>query len=96
MRMPHRWPKSVVVGNTEYEVRIVKRIPGHKKLEGLIISDPSEELAVIYIKRQRRKLMLDTLIHEIHHAFEFEYGIKIRHKLIYQLAELWTEFLRQN
>lgn len=43
-----------------------------------------------------REQVYETLVHELLHAIEFEYGIDIPHKLIYELEVPLTEFLLQN
>ena len=54
-------------------------------------------LRVIEIKKGlSQKLQRQTLIHEILHAIEFENGIKIPHRAIYQLDLALEEILRLN
>lgn len=91
--MKPKIPKEMMIGDELWSVRFTRNIPSKDKdLYGLC--DPSDK--TIYIRpglsyRQR----LDTLIHELIHALEFEHGFELEHKHVYKIAEglvnIWLE-----
>lgn len=86
-------PKTLVIGNNVYDVMMVKRIAHSKDALGECDGANKE----IYIVRgQGRYETLKTLIHEILHAFEFEYKLNIEHSLIYKLEEPILSFFCDN
>ena len=80
-------PRTLVVGKHVWEVRFVRKMPFADKDRGTlgICSDDDKE---IYVRLGIGKSeQAKTLIHEILHAFEFEYNFSIPHELIYKLEE---------
>jgi hypothetical protein len=46
--------------------------------------------------RQREKMILSTLLHELLHAIEFTYGLSVPHRLIFELEGPLAELLIKN
>ncbi len=88
-----KYPKSLRIGDRVYRIRFVKLIRKDKNTLGLF--DPSR-LEILIAKDQSPDETLKTFLHEIHHGFEFEYDIKIRHRDIYRLEEAYFDFICAN
>ncbi len=88
------YPKELLIGNETYKIRFVKVIRGHgPNVVGLC--DDGRKL--ITLKRgQGKKELFSTFAHELCHAFEAEYGIKINHKEIYKLETAVVELFIKN
>lgn len=86
-------PKTLVIGETVWDVKMVKKVPGAKEAVGLCDNDNKE---ILIVKGQGRYETLKTLIHEILHSFEYEYNLDIDHRLIYALEEPILAFLVDN
>lgn len=96
MNIPKKseYMKSIDVNDQTYEIKIVKQVPKNKK-DVLGLCD--WENKVIYINgRQSAKGLFRTLVHEVLHAFEFEYNLKLKHKHIYVLERIIVDFLLDN
>ena len=77
-------PKSIYVNGSLWEIFFVRGIAGEPDAAGQCDGDEKEIMVDSSLsKREKAK----TLIHEILHSFEYEYNIKIPHKLVYQLEE---------
>lgn len=75
-------PRKLWINDSEWKIKFVKIVDGDAKILGCCNSYTKEiHIKVGLAKRDRA----ETLIHELLHALEFEYGIEIDHKLIYQL-----------
>lgn len=91
MILPTKYPKSFFIGESEYKLRWKRRLGA--RLLGLC--DPSKE--IIYIKKGMGKLTtFKVIVHELFHAFEFEYEIPIKHKAIRKLETAIADFILQN
>jgi hypothetical protein len=92
------YPRQLLIGESIWTVRFVRRIeheqPDAKKVTvGLCCA----ESQTVYIRQGiRPALRLETFIHEVTHAMEFEYGFKLNHDDIHLLDEPWAKFLIQN
>lgn len=88
----NKYPKEIVIRKAIYCVLIVDTIKNNPRILGFCSRKHK-----IWIKKQAsRKKMYDTFMHELLHAFEFEYNIKIKHKAVYQLAKAFTKYLKDN
>lgn len=77
-------PKSIKVGDEIYQIKFRKLIRCGLGPGVVGLTDPNDR--IIYLKRgQTSSELMTTFIHEILHAINFEYEIKIKHKLIYNL-----------
>jgi hypothetical protein len=86
-------PRTILVGDTVWDVRFVRRILEDKTAVGQADFDEKEILICLGIgKKEQAK----TLIHELLHAFECEYKINLPHELIYKLEEPIYRFLCDN
>lgn len=80
------------IGDREYRVAYCAKI---EQSDDLGYCDT--EAAVLYIKDgQTYEASLSTLFHEIMHAFEHEYRIKISHRAVYKLENAILALLSQN
>jgi hypothetical protein len=78
-----QYPKVLHVDDATYKIKFVKRIP-HEEKRTLGLCDPDTKTIWIRISHSPRG-MFRTFIHESLHAIEFEYDLKIKHKMIYSL-----------
>lgn len=91
-----RIPRKFLIGDSIWTVRFVKKFGFGEKdqdTRGLCKPDTQEILIQQGLSTRER---LDTLIHEVLHALEFEYEIDIDHKLIYKLEGKIAQFLIDN
>lgn len=86
MKIPH---KVKIKPGVFYEVVWVDKFDDPDQL-GYCTADKR----LIYIKKDlSEKESMTIFLHELLHALEFEYGLKIPHKLIYSLQDpLWFVF----
>jgi hypothetical protein len=89
-----QYPKTIEVRDEVYQVRIVGHIPGEEK--GTFgLCDPAER--IIWLRKgQSRKGLMRTFIHELLHAIESEYNVKLKHKRINILEGAIVDFLVDN
>ncbi len=88
------YPKSINVRDEVYQIRLVKHVPGLEAEDfGLCDNDKK----IIWLKKsQSPKGLLRTLIHELLHAIECEYNVKLRHKKIDVLEVALEALLSDN
>jgi hypothetical protein len=85
------YPMEIHVGDETYVIRFVSRMP---KNEVGLCDDGAH---VILIKRGMSKAQtFRTVVHEVLHAIEFEYQLKVPHKLVYQLEKAIVDVLLMN
>lgn len=89
MKFPH---KVRITSKVSYEVVWVDRFDNEAWLGEC---RPDNKQIVLRRGRPERET-LQTFIHEILHAVEFEYGAAIPHRLVYQLEEAFEAILRLN
>lgn len=92
MKLPkvEQYPKFLEVRDEKYSIRIVDRIPGQDKHTFGLCDDDDK---IIWLrKKQSRRGLFRTLLHELLHAIECEYNIKLKHKRI-NVLELALEAL---
>lgn len=88
-----KYPKEVQIKSDIWKIKFVKVIERDPILLGLTIWPDR----VIKIKKgQKKSELLATYAHEIIHAFEFEYGFKLKHKHVSQLEEALLAFILTN
>lgn len=86
------YPKHLNVNGQPYRIKFVKRFKDKAQVGEC---DPGDR--IISIKRgigQRETFF--TLVHELLHAIEFEYGFNINHKLVYKLERCLSEIILEN
>jgi len=86
-------PRTLVIGETVWDVGLVKTITGRSTDVGICDNDNKE---ILIARGQGRYETLKTLIHEVLHAFEYEYKLRIDHDLIYKLEEPILRFFADN
>ncbi len=91
---PKKYPKFINVKDERYEIRMVTRIPKEAKtLSGLCDGD----VKIIWIRKgQAPAGLFRTFVHELLHALEFEWKIKISHKMVYQLEVAIATLMLEN
>lgn len=94
-----KYPEKLRIGDREYRVRFVKSIRGCKKRigQGAIVGlyDPTR-VEILIRKGQSDDEVLKTLLHEVVHAIEYEYEIKISHSGVYKFEEALFDFICAN
>jgi hypothetical protein len=92
-----KWKKDFIVNGHEYTVRFTSKLtdPSH------VAECCGEDREIRIHPKQTKREKLCGLIHELLHAFEFEYGFKIakRHRpgdAVYKLEEAIYNFLIEN
>lgn len=85
-------PRQVFIGENVWTIQFVKTL-GSKLDTGEC--DSHENVIRIRLGLEPNE-RLKTIIHEIFHAWEHEYGLSIPHKLIYALEEPITDFIAEN
>ena len=90
------YPKSIkITSEVEYQIKFVKRIEGAEDEE--VFGEINLDDKVILIKRkQAPEEMFKTFIHEVFHAFEEEYNIKMSHTAIRKLESAVFNLLFMN
>jgi len=90
---PKQYPKTIIVGETEWQIKFFRNKKGLKNTSGLC--DPSTN--IIWLKQgQSHTELMSTYIHEVIHAFEDEYDCKMPHKMVYMLENATMNFLFAN
>lgn len=88
-----KYPSRLRIGDRWYRIRFVKRIRKDPNTLGLF--DPNR-IEILIKRGQSSDETLKTLLHEIHHGFEYEYDIRIKHEDIYRLEEAYFDFICAN
>jgi len=86
-------PDTISINGSLWEIFFVRGILGADDIAGQCDGDEQQILIDSGLSKSEKA---KTLIHEILHAFEYEYNIKIPHKLIYQLEEPIYRLLMDN
>ena len=98
MKLPNKkdLAKGWLINDSIWKVLFVKSIKYGNKNKGIVgITDFSSQ--EIHIKTNQSKTeTLSTFIHEILHAMDEEYDMKLTHKQIYQLEEAIMDFMASN
>lgn len=92
-----RIPRCFLIGDNVWTVKFVRKFnwDGVKDSDLMGLCDPEKQ--EILIKSGLKPIeRLETLVHELFHAIECEYDIKIEHKLIYKIESLVTKLLVDN
>ena len=96
MKLPRAkdYPKTINVKDEVYQVRLVARIPGEDRtVEGMC----DDGAKIIWIRKdQSPRGLMRTFIHELAHALDGEYSIRLRHAQVYRLEEALEAFLTDN
>lgn len=88
------YPKEVTIRGNEWAVRFCKFVPGgHKSWIGYC---DKHERTIWIVRRLGPKRTMRVFVHEVAHAFEAEYGLKIPHKLIQKLEWPVVNYLLEN
>ncbi len=93
------YPKTLKIGDRTYRIRFVKSIRKCKKQlgTGAIVGlyDPNR-IEILIKAGMSSDDTLKTLLHEVVHAFEYEYDIKIAHSGVYKFEEAIFDFICAN
>jgi hypothetical protein len=87
------FPKELVIGGRTWVVKFRRVIEGNPIYLGMCYFEEAE----IHIRLgQSPRERLATLWHEIFHAYEWEYGVKLGHKIIRKLEYAQSDFVLEN
>lgn len=86
-------PRQIIVGESLYDVKFKGEIESRKDIYGYCNGDLKE---IIIKKGLSGDERAKTMIHELLHAIEFEYGLAIEHSLIYKLEEPIYNLIKDN
>ena len=89
-----KYPDTWYVNENPWSLKFVKRIPGQPQSD-LGNCDPSDSTMRIRLKQTRREYF-QTFMHEVLHAIEFEYDMKIPHNVVHDLEEPLARFIEEN
>jgi hypothetical protein len=76
------YPVEVAVGDSVYELRFVRSIPEAQNAVGLC-DEGAQVIKIAYGQSPRERFR--TFLHELLHAVDFEYKLRLPHRLIYRL-----------
>jgi hypothetical protein len=95
MQLPQvrKYPREIRIKDETYQVKFVRKIKGERSTLGEC--DPSTHVIRIKLGQSLSETFA-TFIHEVLHAIEFEYEIKISHKAIYQFERGIADLLLAN
>jgi hypothetical protein len=88
---PTKYPKKLHVRQEIYRVIFTSRLDK----DTLGITDSGDRTIRIKLGMSRRQTFR-TFIHEVLHALEFEFGIKIKHKSVYKYSKAIHHLLVDN
>lgn len=93
------YPSKLRIGDRTYKIRFVNRIRGCNLPVGkgatVGIFDP-HRIEILIKKGMSEDDTLKTLLHELVHAIEYEYEIKISHRGVYRFEEALFDFICAN
>lgn len=89
--MLNEWPEFLIVGNSRYALRVVKRLS-----KGTLGLCDTEKKEIYILERLSTVDRVHTLIHELLHAIEAEARVEIDHKFIYLLEKFLSDALIVN
>lgn len=87
------YPSKLKIGSRTYRIRFVRSIRKCPNTLGLF--DPNR-LEILILKEQSKDETLKTILHELVHAIEYEYEIKIAHSGVYKFEEALFDFICAN
>lgn len=92
------FPRVLKVGESIWTVRFVREIPGDTKgAKEITVGLADSEAQEILIRQGlTAALRLETFIHEVTHALEFEFGFQIPHAVLHKADKAWAQFLIEN
>lgn len=89
-------PKELLIGESLWRVRFVRHIPDNSK-DKLTLGLCCPDEKTIYIRQgQSFEERLDTVIHEIIHAAEYEFQFELEHRHVHKLGEVLAKIYIQN
>lgn len=94
-----QYPSSLRIGDRVYRIRFVKSIRGCRREVGkgatVGLHDPAR-IEILIKAGMSQDDTLKTLLHELVHAIEYEYEIKISHSGVYKFEEALFDFICAN
>ena len=89
------YPREIQVGDSIWAIKFVRNLGQTATTITWGLCDPSTQTISIRLG-QTAKERLKTVLHELLHAIEDEYGIEIPHGLIHKLEDPFARFLIDN
>lgn len=90
------YPKRLTINGKRWRVRFASKIDPQAEGRITVGYCDAAALEIVILKGQPLDDILETFIHEVLHAIEASYGVKIPHKIIYGLDRPITEFVITN
>lgn len=88
------YPKFVNVHDEKYEIRMVTRIPGADKDQ---YGECDDGAKIIHIRKNQSPMgLFRTFLHEVLHAIECEYRLKLKHEQVDSLEVALTALIVDN
>lgn len=88
-------PKTVLVKNARYRIEMVDKAIdfGGIKARGICDGDKKE---ILILSKQTPRMILSTFFHELVHAMEWEYRIKLKHSQVMELEGPMADLFIKN
>ena len=91
--MQHSLPRAIYINENFWKVRYAEVIKKQPMCQGLCIPHRREILIKLSLSPRERVI---TFMHELLHAIDYEYDLKIPHALVYGLEEPLANFFIEN
>lgn len=93
MKIPtqKQYPREIMIRGSVWTIKFVRNLGPH-----LCGECDLAEREIRIAQKLKPMLRLETFVHEVLHAFEEEYGLKIPHKMIYKLEKPLCNLLIEN
>lgn len=90
------FPRELLINGNLWKIKYVKHLPHPNPKKITYAEYYPEERAIRIVKGHPYIEMLDSLIHEVIHACEFEYGFELRHSHVHKLGEVLAKLYIDN
>lgn len=90
------FPKQVTVGDSIWRIVFVRKVRLVKNPENVMAATCAETQTIEIVYGLSRKELLETFLHEVMHAIEYEYDINIPHDVIYKMEPGLASFFAEN
>lgn len=90
--MLKKYPKNLHIGTELYTIKLVKKFDQPDVLGEC--DDTKKEIRILASLGSVE--MFKTFLHELCHAVDFEYNLKLKHKQVYKLEEALLKLLVEN
>ncbi len=93
MKLPNQrdYPREIMIRGSIWKIKFVRRL-GPKFCGECDLA----EKEILIAQKLKPAIRMETFIHEVLHAFEEEYKLRLPHKLIYALEKPLCNLLIEN